>query len=71
MRKVLTVLTAAGLVLGGFIARDIVILSGANAAVAGLDDIGLRTDPDFRDAVEWIVERCDVEEFAGRLRIDC
>ena len=71
MRKLMTGLVAVGLVLVGFIARDLMLLSSANAAVAGLDHIGLRMDLDFRRAVEWIIENCEADEFGFGYRIDC
>jgi hypothetical protein len=48
------------LVMGAFVARDLTIMTSASAAVAGLDSTGLRTDPDFQAAVQWIAERCRV-----------
>ena len=54
MRKLMTGLVAVGLVLAGFIARDLMLLGSANAAVAGLDHIGLRMDLDFRDVPETL-----------------
>lgn len=72
MRRLTTVLAAALLVLGGFLARDLLITTGANAAVGGMNAEMLRTDPDFRNAVEWVVERCDIEPgLGGRYEIDC
>jgi hypothetical protein len=40
------ILTAAMLVMGALVARDLTIMTSASAAVAGLDSTGLRTDPD-------------------------
>ncbi len=71
MRKAVIVLTAAVLVMGAFVARDLAIMTSANAAVAGLDSTGLRADPDFLAAVQWIAERCRVRPDGDRLEFFC
>ena len=43
------------------------VVGTANADVAGMDYFDLRTDYDFKKAVKYIVERCDVSGSS----IDC
>ena len=42
-------------------------LQNANAKVAGMDDSDLKSDNDFREAVEDIIEDCEIDDN----EIDC
>ena len=58
----------------GYMFNDIIkesrmgFLANAYAKVAGMDSSDLEDDDDFKDAVEDIIEDCEVEDDGG---IDC
>ena len=47
----------------GFIARDLsdMMIKNANAEVAGMDSYDLKSDYDFKRAVQMVVEDCYVD----------
>lgn len=51
-----------GLMLSSIVSQKQFFISNAHAEVAGMDSSQLEDDDDFKEAVEEIIEDCDVED---------
>ncbi len=70
MKKItyFSVIFLTGFMLGNIVNQKQIFINNAHAEVAGMDSSQLEDDDDFKEAVEEIIEDCEVESDGD---IDC